>query len=78
MDVIRSGNYTFDEYVKRIKDIGDKEPHERNYQELISKFLKDEIFINTDIEVIDVSNNRNTKIHNLVSILVMAVHQIYY
>lgn len=63
MNIIEEDNYKFDEYVGRIEKIGNNNPQERNYQELIFDFLK-KIFINTDIEVIDVSTNRNTKKHN--------------
>ncbi|MDQ0090888.1 hypothetical protein J2T12_004314 [Paenibacillus anaericanus] len=63
MYIIEGYNYSLDEYVGHIEKIGNNNPQERNYQELISYFLK-RIFINTDIEVIDVSTNRNTKLHN--------------
>lgn len=63
MYIIEEYNYSLDEYIGHIEKIGKNNPQERNYQELISYFLK-RIFINTDIEVIDVSTNRNTKLHN--------------
>jgi len=50
-------------YMNEVKKIGIINPQERNYQYFIAEFLK-ELFIHTNIQVVDVSTNLNTKIHN--------------
>ncbi|MCR6112623.1 hypothetical protein HXA35_20000 [Bacillus sp. A301a_S52] len=54
---------SFGDYLECVKQIGTINPQERNYQYFTIEFLK-KILIDTGIQVIDVSTNRNTKIHN--------------
>lgn len=63
MCITENNRYSFEEYIERLKKTKRNNPQERNFQEIISDFLN-KIFINEDIQVIDVSANRNTLIHN--------------
>ncbi|MFD2654843.1 hypothetical protein [Gracilibacillus thailandensis] len=63
MKIVEARYDSFDDYISEVEQIGIINPQERNYQYFIADFLK-EILVHTDIQVIDVSTNRNTKIHN--------------
>ncbi|GAA0469019.1 hypothetical protein [Alkalibacillus silvisoli] len=55
--------YSFEEFVKSIDKTKKINPFEKNYQVVITDVLE-KLLVNTDIQVADVSANKNTEIHN--------------
>lgn len=63
MKTIQNCDYLFYEYKTAIEETSILNPQERNYQECIAAFFK-KLLLPFDIQVIDVSKNRNTACHN--------------